>query len=140
MLIFSAKLLFSVLFSSRRKRSSEKGVFSADMVHIVPDYPMQSPDDPLITLLAFYLQLPQELSHNVVTKDVLQAIVKSDMSSIERSIGTTIVSVQHFVSTAEGENEDEENEEGSKPSGSVIIVASVGGVLLVVVIVALALR
>ncbi|KAJ7356098.1 hypothetical protein OS493_027026 [Desmophyllum pertusum] len=100
------------------------------MVHIVPDYPMQSPDDPLITLLAFYLQLPQELSHNVVTKDVLQAIVKSDMSSIERSIGTTIVSVQHFVSTAEGENEDEENEEGSKPSGSVIIVASVGGVLL----------
>ena len=113
-------------------------IFSADMVHILPGYPMQSPDDPLITLLAFYLQLPQGFSDSVVTKDVLQAIVKSDMPSIEGSMGSSISSVQPFVSTADTK-EDEENDEESKPT-SVIIGASVGGVLLFVFIVALGFR
>ena len=111
-------------------------IFSADMVHI--GYPLQSPDDPLITLLAFYLQRSQGLSDYVVTKDVLQAIVKSDMSSIEGSMGSTIVSVQPLSSTA-NTKEDEENDDESKPT-SVIIVASVVVVLLLAVIVALVLR
>ncbi|KAJ7356101.1 hypothetical protein OS493_027029, partial [Desmophyllum pertusum] len=124
--------------SSRRRRSSDNMIFSADMVHILPGYPMQSPDDSLITLLAFYLQLPQGFSDSVVTKDVLQAIVKSDMPSIEGSMGSSISSVQPFVSTADTK-EDEENDEESKPT-SVIIGASVGGVLLFVFIVALGFR
>ena len=91
-----------------------------------------------MTLLAFYLQLPQGFSDNVITKDVLQAIVKSDMSSIEGSMGSTISSVQPLASTADTK-EDEENAEESKPT-NVVIGASVGGVLLFVVIVALGLR
>ncbi|KAJ7356102.1 hypothetical protein OS493_027030 [Desmophyllum pertusum] len=124
--------------SSRRRRSSDNMVFSADMVHILLGYPMQSPEDPLMTLLAFYLQLPQGFSDNVITKDILQAIVKSDMSSIEGSMGSTISSVQPLASTADTK-EDEENAEESKPT-NVVIGASVGGVLLFVVIVALGLR
>ncbi|KAJ7356090.1 hypothetical protein OS493_027017, partial [Desmophyllum pertusum] len=130
--------------SSRRRRSSENMVFSADMVHIVPGYPTQSPEDPPITLLAFYLQLPHGLSDKVVTKDILQAIVKSDMSRIEGSMGSTISSVKPLASTADTkeDEEDEENEEDEKESKptSAIIVASVGGVLLFAVIGAFVLR
>ena len=107
-------------------------VFTSDMVHILPDYPMNFPDDPIITLLAFYLQLPKRFSNGVVNKDVLKAIVESDVSSIEGSIGGTILSVQPLPLTDTSETNDESDEESKLRS--VIIGASVGGVLLLIIV------
>ena len=110
--------------------------FSPEMVHILPGYPKQS-DDPAVAMLAFYLSLPEGLSKTtVVNKDVLMDIVKSDMSSIEESMDSTIVSVDPVSQKLEKGSEDDENEGESKPT-NVIIGASIGGVLFFVVIAAL---
>jgi len=109
------------------------------MVHILPGYPTQSPDDPDVALLAFYLSIRQGLLNNtVVNKDVLKDIVNEDISTIGRSMGGTIVSVEPLPSTTEklqDTNEDEENDSNSKAT-NVIIGASLGGVLIFVIIVA----
>ena len=111
--------------------------FTPDMVHILPGYPKESPDDPEITLLAFYLSLPQGVSGGtVVNKDVLQDIVKSDMSGIGQSMDSTIESVTPVETTSEKieqDNEDEKEDEESKPTG-LIIGASVGGVVFIVLV------
>ena len=123
--------IFSTFYSSRRKRSSGKIEFTSDMVHILPGYPKKSTDNPSITLLAFYLQLPQGFSDDIVDKDVLKAIVKSEETSIERSVGGTIVSVQPLIATTET---TEESDEESNPQITIIVGASVGVVVLVVLI------
>ena len=116
--------------------------FSNDMVHILPAYPMQSPDDPGVALLAFYLSLPHGLSNSaVVNKDVLKDIVKGDISTIGGSIGGTIVGVDPLPSTTkqlEDKNKSDRNDDKSKPN-LIIIFASVGGVSFVVIIAALLL-
>ena len=132
--LFIYLFLVCTLYSSRRKRSSNNMVFTSDMVHILPGFPKKSPDDPTITLLAFYLQHPQGSSDNTVNKDVLKAIVESDMSSLEGSIGGTILRVEALSSTSKGNGNDDESEEELKPT-SAIIGASVGGVLSLVIIV-----
>ena len=109
-------------------------VFTSDMVHILPGYPKKSPGDPTITLLAIYLQLPQGSSDDTVSKEVLKAIVESDMSSIGSSIGGTNLRVQSS-STREGNGNVDERKEESKPM-SAIIGASVGDGLLLVIVVA----
>ncbi|KAL9958176.1 hypothetical protein ACROYT_G035153 [Oculina patagonica] len=122
--------------SSRGKRSSNNLVFSRDRVHILPGYPKQLSDDPLIALLACYLQFPQAVSDDIVRKDVLIAIIESDVSSIEVSINGTILSVQPlFSSTKTTEKSDEE----SKPANAIIIGVCVGVLLLVIIIVAVVL-
>lgn len=115
--------------------------FSGNMVHIMPGYPMQSPEDTRIALLAFYLQLPEEFPDNVVSKDVLIDIVNSNMSSIGGSMNGTILSVKSLLTTTpgtfNGEQTDNETGEKSEPKNatSPIIGASVGGVLFLIVIV-----
>ncbi len=111
-------------------------VFSTDKVHILPGYPKQLSVDPIIALLAFYLQFPQGLSDNIVGKEVVKAILESDVSSIEESMNGTIVSVQPLVSTTDP---TEESDEESKPTTAIIIGACVGGVLLLVIIIGLVL-
>ena len=112
-------------------------VFTSDMVHILPGYPKKSPDDPTIILLAFYLQLPQGSSDGVVNKDVLKAIVESDVSSVEGSIGGTILSFQPLPLTDTSEINDESDKE---PTPTVVIIAAcVGGVFLLAVIIGLVL-
>lgn len=109
------------------------------MVHILFGYPKQSPGDPEIALLAFYLRLS---SGTVVNKDVVKNIVESDMSNIGGSMGSTIVRVEPFPSTTEkieGNNEDKESEAVIIPT-SVTVCVSVGGALFFVTIVALLLR
>jgi len=131
--------------SSRRRRSSDEMVFSGNMVHIIQGYPVQSPENDRIALLAFYMQLPEGFSENVVPKDVLIDMVNSNMSSIGGSMNGTILSVQSLVTsspdTFKGEETDDESDEGSKPKSatSVIIGASIGGVLFFLLIVALVL-
>lgn len=100
------------------------------MVNILPGYPKKSTDDPSITLLAFYLQLPREL----VNKDVLKAIVENDKSSIGGSVGGTIIKVQPLISTPKAV---EESDEESNPQNAIVIGTSVGVVILVAVIIAL---
>ena len=108
------------------------------MVHIFPGYPKESTENPSITLLAFYLQLPQGFSDNIVKKDVLKAIVESDQPSIEESVGGTILSVQPLISTTKT---TEETDEEPKSMNAIIIGASVGGVILgVVILIALLFR
>lgn len=123
--------------SSRRKRSSDKIEFASDMVNILPGYPKKSTDNSSITLLAFYLQLPQGFSDDVVDKDVLKAIVESKVQSIEGSLGGTIVSIQPLIVTTET---TEKGDKESKPQNAVIIGASVGVAILVVVMIALLFR
>ncbi|XP_078343227.1 uncharacterized protein LOC144628967 isoform X2 [Oculina patagonica] len=124
------------LTSSRRKRSSKNLVFSKDRVYILPGYPKQLSDDPLIAQLAFYLRSPQGLSDSTVRKEDLKAIVESNVSSIERSINGTVLSVQPLFSATDT---PEESEEESKPSTAIIIGTCVGVVLLVIIIVAVVL-
>ena len=111
-------------------------VFTSDMVQILPGYPKQSSDDPSITLLAFYLQLPQGSSDNIVNKDALTAIVESDMSRIGTSMGGTILSVQPLST-----NRDitaEENDDKSKAAFTIVILGAIGAaVSFLVVVVAL---
>ena len=97
------------------------------MVHIIPGYPKASPDDPLIILLAFYLKF----ANDIVGKDVLQDIVKSDLPSIERSTGGTILSVQPLFITSDAV---EKSDKESQPGTAIIIGVSVGGVLLLIII------
>lgn len=113
-------------------------VFTNDMVQILPGYPMESPDDPQIALLAFFLQMPQGSTDNVVHRDVLEDIVKSDMSGIGGSMGSTVVSVQPLFPTTENPGGDDQDNENEPKSGMVFIGAFVGGgVVLLVVTVAL---
>ena len=142
--------------------------FSNNMVHILSGYPMQSPDDPDVALLAFYLSFPHGLSNSaVVNKDVLKDIVKIEKSTIGGTIGGTIVSVDPLPSTTkqlemstiggtiggtivsvdtlpsttkqlEDKNESDRNDDLSNPN-PIIIFASLGGVSFVVVIAALLL-
>ncbi|KAL9953476.1 hypothetical protein ACROYT_G040898 [Oculina patagonica] len=125
--------------SSRRRRSSNNLVFSSDMVHILPGYPIQSPDDPMIALLEFYLQMPQGFSDNVVHRDALKAIVKSDMSGLGRSMGSTIVSVQPKFSTTELPTDKDKDKDDESMTAIVIIGVSVGGVFLLVITIVLIL-
>ena len=103
------------------------------MVHILPGYPKKSTDNPSITLLAFYLQLPQGLSDDIVNKDVLNTIVESKAPSIERLVGGTIVSVQPLIATTETGTEEGDKE--SNPHNAVIVGASVVVVVSVVVVI-----
>ncbi|XP_020621677.1 uncharacterized protein LOC110059318 [Orbicella faveolata] len=123
--------------SSRRKRSSDKMIFTSDRIHILPGYPKESIDDPSVTLLALYLQFPEEFSDDIIDKDVLKAIVESNEQSIGGSVGGTISSVQPLASTTET---TEESDEEPKSKNAIIIGLCVGGVILVVILVAIFLH
>ncbi|KAL9987243.1 hypothetical protein ACROYT_G001518 [Oculina patagonica] len=108
------------------------------MVRILPGYPKMSPEDPLISLLALYLQLPQGFSDNVVGNDVLKAIVESDVSRIEGSIGGTILSVEFLLKNSDTTDKSDEESEPAL-ADYVIGAASVCCGLLLVMICTLAL-
>lgn len=109
------------------------------MVHIFPGYPKESPQNPSITLLAFYLQLPKGFSDNVVNKDVLKAIVESNKSRIEEVVGGTIISIQPYIFTTYTET-TEDSDEKPKSRNVIFLGASVGGVIMVVIFAILLLR
>ena len=124
--------IFSTFYSPRRKRSSDNIVFTSDRIHILPGYPKESTDNPLITLLALYLQFPQESPDDIVDKDFLKAILQSNKQSIGESVGGTISSVQPLVSTTET---TEKSDEEPKSNHAIIIGVCVGGVILVAILV-----
>ena len=128
---------FSTFHSSRRKRSSNKMVFTSDRVHILPGYPKESTHNPSITLLALYLQFPREIADDIVDRDVLEAILESNKKSIGGSVGGTISRIQPLVSTTETTEKSDEEPESKIP---IIVGVCVGGVILVVIIVAIFLH
>ena len=112
-------------------------VFTSDMVHILPGYPKKSTDDPSITLLAFYLHLPQGFVGDIVDKDVLKSIVESNEQSIGGSVGGTILRVQPLISTSETTKESDDK---PKSKNAIIIGVCVGGVILVFILIAIFLH
>ena len=112
-------------------------MFTSNTVHILPDYPKQSPDDPQIALLAFYIQQPQGYWNAAIKKEVLKAIVESDASSIEGLVGGTILSVQPLISTTET---TKESDEGTNSKNTIIKGVSVVFVIFILILVALVLR
>ena len=128
---------FYLLYSSWRNGSSAKTVFSSDRVHILPGYPKESTHNLSTTLLALYLQFPQEFSDDIVDKDVLKAILQSNKQSIGGSVGGTISSIQPLVSTTET---TEKSVEEPESKNAIIISVCVGGVILVVIVVAIFLH
>lgn len=114
-------------------------VFSRKMVHILPGYPKQSPEDPEVTMVAFYLSLPPEVSQGtVVPKDSLTIIVESNIASIGRSMDSFIVSVKPLSLPAKEfqTNNYKSNKLGANHTAA-IVGGAVGGCFFLVVIVVL---
>lgn len=132
-------LLFPLIYLSLTfNRPPHNTVFTSDMVNILPGYPKKSPDNPAKTLLAFYLNLPQASSDDIVNKDVLKAIVESDLASLEASISGTILRVRSLSPTGEENWNGGESDEQPKPM-SAILGASVGNGLLFIIVGAIVL-
>ena len=113
-------------------------VFSPTMVHILPGYPKQSPKDPKNAMLAFYLSLPPGVSQGtVVSKDILTTVVKSNMTSIGRSMDGSIVSVDPLSSPSAAFQSNDNGNNKSEANRTVVVGGIVGGSLFVVLIAAL---
>ena len=109
------------------------------MVHILAGYPKQSPEDPKVAMIAFYLNLPPEISQGtVVPKDILTTVIESNMLSIGRSMDGSIVSVNPSSSPSMEfqTNRNRNNKSDANRTGT-IVGGIVGGCLFLVVIVAL---
>ena len=130
-------IFLCTFYSSRQKRSSENVTFSEDRVHILPGYPQQVFQDPPTALLAFFLQFPRGISEDFVQKDVVKAIIESNVSSVEESLGGTIISIQPLISTTVTSEEDDDK--STSISTGAIIGICVALILLVVIIVAIVL-
>ncbi|XP_068730010.1 cubilin-like isoform X3 [Montipora capricornis] len=114
--------------------SSPRWTFSPDMVHILPGYPKKSSDDPNVAMIAFYLSLPRESSQSIaVGKDVLTNIVKSNMPSIGRCLGSSIVAVEPLNSPLQEfpTNDDKIRE---FTAAKIIGASLFGGLFLVIII------
>ena len=107
------------------------------MVHILQGYPKQSPEDPEVTMIAFYLSFPPEISQGtVVSEGMLTTVVESNMQSIGRSMDSSIVSVKPLRSLSINKfrtNEPEGNHAGAIAGGVVggCFFLIVGAVLVV---------
>ena len=128
---------FCTFYSSRQNRSSDNVTFSEDRVHILPGYPRQVFHDPPTALLAFFLQFPRRISEDFVQKDVVKAIIESDVSSVEEPLGGTIMSVQPLISTTVASSEGDDK--STSISTGAIIGICVALILLAVIFVAIVL-
>ena len=112
-------------------------------MHILPGYPKQISDNPLLASLAFYLQFPPGTSSgDAIKKDSLVSIVKGSLADISNSINGNISSVQTLVETstttpttpvASSQPTEKDDSDNKK---YIIAGCVVGGVLLVIVIAA----
>ena len=84
------------LSTKRKRRSASNPIFTEDQVHLLPGYPKQVSQVPLVAVVAFYLQSPPGSSIAVVTKNVVVAIVRSSMTDISSAINANISDVQQL--------------------------------------------
>ena len=123
-------------FRSRQRRSSGM-VFYPNMVHILPGYPKQSPEDSKVAMIALFLSLPPEVSQGtILSKDILATVITKNMSSIGKSLNGSIVSVYPTSSppTEPPTSTTSPSEDPSHDDRMVIIGVIVGVCLFVVVI------
>ena len=107
-------------------------VFWPNMVHILPGYPKQSPEDPKVVMIALYLSLPPEVSQStVLSKDILATVITKNMSSIGKSLNGSIVSVYPASSPTESPTSTT-----SPPDDRIVIIGVTVGVCLIVVVIA----
>jgi len=84
------------LRTKRMRRSASNPIFTEDQVHLLPGYPKQVSQIPLVAVIAFYLQSPLGSSIAVVTKDVVVEIVRSSMADISSAINANISNVRQL--------------------------------------------
>ena len=109
------------------------------MVHLLPEFPKQSAKDLQVTMIAFYLSLPPEVSRGtLVSKDILTAVIKSNMPGIGKSIDGTVVSVDPWSSSSVVlQTNDNRNNKSEVNYTKATVGGICGGCLFVVVIAAL---
>ena len=120
--------------SSRRRRAANDPVFTASQVHILPGYPKQVSQDPLIASIAFFVQFPPGVS-GIVGKDALVSIVKSAREDIGKAIGYDISSVQSLVTKPPSTTPTTDSGPTEKADSNTvyyIIAGCVGGGLLLI--------
>ncbi|KAJ7374270.1 hypothetical protein OS493_007352 [Desmophyllum pertusum] len=131
----------STTASARRKRAADYVIFTEDQVHILPGYPKQISQDPLLATLAFYLQFPPGSSTDIIKKGILVSIVKGSLADISSSINGNISSVQTlFAETTTPQTTSvtptRPTEKDNSNIKNYIIAGSVAGGLLVIIVVA----
>ena len=134
------------LSTKRKRRSASNPIFTEDQVHLLPGYPKQVSQVPLVAVVAFYLQSPPGSSIAVVTKNVLVAIVRSSMAGISSAINANISNVQQlFADTTTAPSTVAANASATPTARDVkegnsntmmYIIAAVAGVVVFVIIVA----
>ncbi|XP_067024678.1 uncharacterized protein [Acropora muricata] len=82
--------------TKRMRRSASNPIFTEDQVHLLPGYPKQVSQIPLVAVIAFYLQSPLGSSIAVVTKDVVVEIVRYSMADISSAINANITNVRQL--------------------------------------------
>ncbi|XP_068759718.1 mucin-like protein [Montipora capricornis] len=83
--------------SKRKRRSLNNLIFTEDQVHLLPGYPKQVSQVPLLAVIAFYLQTPLGSSSSVINKNVVVTIVKSSVAEISSALNATISNVQQLI-------------------------------------------
>ena len=68
-------------------------------MHLLPGYPKQVSQVPLLAVIAFYLQTPLGSSSSVINKNVVVTIVKSSVAEISSALNANISNVQLFDNT-----------------------------------------
>ena len=130
--------------SARRRRAANYVIFTENHVHILPGYPKQISQDPLLATLAFYLLSPPGLSSEVIDRDTLISIVKGSLTEISSSINFNISRVESLFTvptpTASVTPTRLAKKENSKDIYYVIAGSVAGGLLLIIVAVIIAWR
>ena len=124
-------------FRSRQRRSSGM-VFYPNMVHILPGYPKQSPEDSKVAMIALFLSLPPEVSQGtILSKDILATVITKNMSSIGKFLNGSIVSVYPTSSpSTESPTNTTSPTKKPPPNGHMVIIGVTVGVCLFVVLIA----
>ena len=129
-------------YRARRRRAANYVIFTENQVHILPGYPKQISQDPLLATLAFYLLSPPGLSSEVINKDTLVSIVKGSLAEISSSINGTISRVETLFTettpTASLTSTLEAEEADSNTIYYIIAGSLAGGLLLIILAVMIA--
>ena len=143
MLLCMAKMdVFTSFQVSRRKRRSASNlIFTEEQVHILPGYPKQTSQVPLLAVIAFYLQSPPGSSSAIIKKDILVTIVESSVADISSAINANISNVQKlFEDTTAAPQTTPTTAPKSLPTEKgesktmYIIAGVVGGVVFLIII------
>lgn len=127
-------------YSARRRRAANYVIFTENQVHILPGYPKQISQDPLLATLAFYLLSPPGLSSEVINKGTLVSIVKGSLAEISSSVNGNISRVETlFTETTATTSVTPTREAPKADSNSIyyIIAGSLAGGLLLIIVAAI---